>query len=198
MTLKSDAKFEEKLICCFENDTNMVNFDLSTQNSQNFHFDWFPLCKVHNFWPKKYRWVMFHDNEEWCKVSRKTDLWLGKWHEEMSKFLPWHLKVSKLGLWWDSFIQKKKCMSLKFTEELCVMTIKNETKFKKELTCHFKTDMRNLTKFDPSKNLQFNGLLLTKVYNIWAKKVQRSYVWSHWKLMQILFYFITNFILPWK
>ena len=39
MTLKSDAKFEEKLICCFENDTNMVNFDLSTQNSQNFHFD---------------------------------------------------------------------------------------------------------------------------------------------------------------
>ena len=57
-------------------------------------------------------------------------------------------------------------MSLKFTEELCVMTIKNETKFKKELTCHFKTDMRNLTNFDPSKNLQFNGLLLTKVYNI--------------------------------
>ena len=46
------------------------------------------------------------------------------------------------------------------------MTIKNETKFEKELTCHFKTDMRNLTNFDPSKNLQFNGLLLTKVYNI--------------------------------
>ena len=30
MTLKSDAKFEEKLICCFKNDTNLVNFDLST------------------------------------------------------------------------------------------------------------------------------------------------------------------------
>ena len=27
-----------------------------------------------------------------------------------------------------------------------------------------------------SKNFHFNGLLLTKVYNVWAKKVQRSYV----------------------
>ena len=39
MTLKSDAKFEEKLICCFKNDQNWVNFDLSTRNSQNFHFN---------------------------------------------------------------------------------------------------------------------------------------------------------------
>ena len=31
MTLKSDAKFEEKLICCFKNDKNLVNFDPSTQ-----------------------------------------------------------------------------------------------------------------------------------------------------------------------
>ena len=36
------------------------------------------------------------------------------------------------------------------------------------------------------KNLNFNELLLTKVYNVWAnKKVQRSYVWLHWRLMQI-------------
>ena len=39
MTLKSDAQFEEKLICCFKNDKNLGNFDLSTQNSQNFYFD---------------------------------------------------------------------------------------------------------------------------------------------------------------
>ena len=36
------------------------------------------------------------------------------------------------------------------------------------------------------KNLQFNGLLLTKVYNVWAKKVQGSYVWWHWRLIQNL------------
>ena len=48
MTLKSDAKFEEKLICCFKNDKNLVNFDLSTRNYQNFDLDWFILCKVYN------------------------------------------------------------------------------------------------------------------------------------------------------
>ena len=30
------------------------------------------------------------------------------------------------------------------------MTMKNNAKFEEELTCHFKTDMRNLTNFDPS------------------------------------------------
>ena len=29
---------------------------------------------------KKYRWVMFHDTEEWCKIWRKTYLWFGKWY----------------------------------------------------------------------------------------------------------------------
>ena len=41
-------------------------------------------------------------------------------------------------------------MSLKPTAELSVMTLKNDTKFEKELTCHFKVDIRNLTNFDPS------------------------------------------------
>ena len=41
-------------------------------------------------------------------------------------------------------------MSLKFTGEFCVMTMKNDAKFQKELTCHFKIDTRNLTNFDPS------------------------------------------------
>ena len=41
-------------------------------------------------------------------------------------------------------------MSLKFTEELCVMTMKNDSKFEQELACQFKIDMRNLTNFDPN------------------------------------------------
>ena len=41
-------------------------------------------------------------------------------------------------------------MTLKFTEELCVMKMKNDTKIEEELTCCFKTDMRNFTNFDPS------------------------------------------------
>ena len=41
-------------------------------------------------------------------------------------------------------------MSLQFTGELCVMTVKNDAKFEEELICQFKIDMRNLTDFDPS------------------------------------------------
>ena len=44
-------------------------------------------------------------------------------------------------------------MSLKFTEELCVTTMKNDAKCEGGLTCRFKIDMRNLTNFDqPTPN----------------------------------------------
>ena len=100
-----------------------------------------------SFWAKyilfklnKYRGVIFQDIEEWRKTWRKTELWFGKWHEEFGKFPPEHSKESKSELWWDPFVQSRKCMSLKFTEELCV----------EELTCRFKIDMKNFTNFDPS------------------------------------------------
>ena len=99
---------------------------------------------------KRYREVIFHDTKEWRKIWRKTYLWFGKRHEEFGKFSSEHLKVSKLELWRDSFVQSRKCMSLKFTEELCVMTMKNDTKIEEEMTCRFKIDMRNFTNFDPS------------------------------------------------
>ena len=99
---------------------------------------------------KKYRGVIFHDTEGWCKIWRKTDLWFGKWHEEYGKFSPEQLKVSKLAYWWDPLIQSRKSVSLKSTEKLCVMAMKNDAKFEEELTCHFKIGMRNLTKFHPS------------------------------------------------
>ena len=41
-------------------------------------------------------------------------------------------------------------MTLKFTEELCIMTMKNDTKIEEELTCRFKIDMRKFTNFDLS------------------------------------------------
>ena len=78
MTMKSDAKFEEKLTCCLGNDMRA-------------------------------------------------------------------LKSVKIGTLRDPFAQSRKCMTLKFTEELCVMTKKNDTKTEEELTCRFKIDMRNFT-----------------------------------------------------
>ena len=41
-------------------------------------------------------------------------------------------------------------MSLKFTQELCVMGMKNDAKFEEDLTCQFKIDMKNLTNVDLS------------------------------------------------
>ena len=81
---------------------------------------------------KKYRRVIFHDREESCKISIKTDLWFGIWHEEFGKFSPEHSKVSKVGLLWGPFIQSRK-----FTLELCVIKMKNDAKFEKELTWGF-------------------------------------------------------------
>ena len=37
-----------------------------------------------------------------------------------------------MWLWWGPFIQSRKCMSLKFTGEFCVMTMKNDTKFQED------------------------------------------------------------------
>ena len=99
---------------------------------------------------KKYRRVIFYETEESYKIWSKNDLWFGKWHEEFDKFSPEHSKASKLGFSWDPFVQSRKCMSLKFAEELCVMTMKNDTKIEEELTCRFKIDMRNLMNFAPN------------------------------------------------
>ena len=41
-------------------------------------------------------------------------------------------------------------MSLKFTGDFCVITMKNDAKFEEEWTCQFKIDMRILTTFDES------------------------------------------------
>ena len=99
---------------------------------------------------KKWRGAIFHNNRVWSKIWWKTDLWCAKWHEEFAKFSPEHTKVSKLGLSLGSFIQSKKCMSLKLPGESCVMTMKNDTKFEKGLTCQFEIEMRNLANLDPS------------------------------------------------
>ena len=82
-------------------------------------------------------------------------------------FSPDHLKVSKLGLSWDPFVQRRKCLSLKFTAKLCVTTIKNDAKFKEELTGHFKILTLKLLTL---KNMLFNWILKQSMYNVWAKK----------------------------
>ena len=99
--------------------------------------------------------------------------------------------VSKLGFWWDPLIQNRKSMCLKFIEELCIMTMKNDAKFEKELTCRFKIVSWQIWEIltqalESLKNFHFNAILLSKIYIVWDKKVQRSYLLWHWKGIQNL------------
>ena len=122
--------------------------DLSSQNwHKEFDKFWLEHWKVSKlytlmgcFWTKyiyiyimfelkKYRGIIFHDTREWCKIWRNNDLWSGKWHEKFGKFSLEHMKVSKLGLLLGPLIQSRRCMSLQFTGELFVMTMKNDAKF---------------------------------------------------------------------
>ena len=60
------------------------------------------------------------------------------------------------------------------------MTIKSDARFEEKLTLGSKNDIKNLMNFNAnsgkSKSLQFDVLLLSKVYYVLAKKVQTNYV----------------------
>ena len=103
----------------------------------------FELKKV----PRSYFWLhcrlMLNFEENWLVLSKMT------WRISQI-FTKARSKVYKLGLLLGPFVQNRKCVSLKFTGKLCVMRMKNDAKFEEDLTCQFKIDMRNLTKFDPS------------------------------------------------
>ena len=58
--------------------------------------------------------------------------------------------------------------------------MKNDAKLEEELTCRFKIEKS----FKSFKNLLFNRIFLNKVYNVWAKQVEGSYVSWHWRVMQ--------------
>ena len=54
MSLKSDAKFEEKLTFGFKNDMrNLVNFNASSDKSENLHFDVLLLSTAYKISAKK-------------------------------------------------------------------------------------------------------------------------------------------------
>ena len=53
---------------------------------------------------RKYRGVKFDGTQNWYKVCRKNDFCFQKWHEELGKVSPEHLKVSKLGPWWHLLV----------------------------------------------------------------------------------------------
>ena len=129
MALKSDAKFKEKLTCGFKYDMrNLVNFHPTTQKSKNFTPMGYFCPKYMRFELKKYRGVIFHDTEQWCKIWINPDLVVSK----MAWGIGWTFirapKSLKIVNWWALFVQSIHCFSEKISEELCVMTLKGLAK----------------------------------------------------------------------
>ena len=109
------------------------------------------------------------------------------------------MKVQKLALWLDPFVQSIQIFRWKSTEELCLMKLKSDAKFEEKLTLGSKNDMRNLVNFNASsgksENLHFDVLLLSIAYKVSAKKVQKNYLSWHWKKIQTL---KKNWLFIWK
>ena len=82
------------------------------------------------------------------KFVRGIDLSFQNVHEEFDEFWPekYSKKSQKFQLSWDFFDQSI-CLSLKGTEELCLMALNIDAKFEGKLTCAFKNDMKNLANF---------------------------------------------------
>ena len=112
------------------------------ESLKNFHFHGLLLHIL--FELKKYRGVISQDIAEWCRIWRKTDLLLRKWHEEFGKYSPEYSKVSKLELYGMEVVEWNKKWSLPFP--CCLVSCQYPWK----------------------KTLIEKKILLSKVENVWA------------------------------
>ena len=121
------------------------------ENPKNVHFNGLLLNKVYHVWPKKsigeLRLMALNTD---AKFDGKLTCAFKNGMRNLANFDQSTFESLKIRLWWDLFVQSRKCTSLKFTGEFCVMKMKNDTKFERGLTFQFKIDMRNLTNVDLS------------------------------------------------
>ena len=130
------------------------------------------------FWLKKVQ----RSTRHWRVIKNLKKNWLVVWKNNMRNLANFYQTTWNSQNWdFDGILSSKvENVSVKLTEELCIMAVNNDVKFEEELTSRFKIDIRNLMNFDPSIWMSQEYSLwwapLTKVYNIWATKVHKSYV----------------------
>ena len=114
---------------------------------------------------KIYRGVLCPDIKEWCKIWRGIDVSVQNltWALENLKNLHFNgLLLNKVHNIWAK--KKYREVLLDDTEYWCNISRKTDLCFQKLHGEFSKFSLENL------KTLHFNGLLLNKVYNVWAKK----------------------------
>ena len=113
-----------------------------SKNLKTFHFNGLLLSKVYNIWVKKVQrsyvwrhWRLIQIEGKLTCASKNDMRNLENFHQSTRKSQNWNFDGILLSI-------------VEFTGELCVMTIKNDATFEKELTCQFKIDMRDLLNFN--------------------------------------------------
>ena len=165
---------------------NLVNLHPTIQKSKNFTRMGYFCPTYRRFELKKYRRVIFHDTKQWWKIWKTLILWFQKWHEVLGD-----LSSSENPKVWKLYIDGL------FLSKVYTVSVRNFQKnylswhwrvFKCNLTCRLKNDIRNLVNFHVSgwkpENLNFHWIRLSKAYKYLDKKVQKSYVPWHWRVMQ--------------
>ena len=175
ITLKSDAKFKEKLTWFQIRYEEFGEFSPNCSKVQKFHFDGLFLCKVYEVSAKEIQKSIFHDTEQWCKICVTPN------HEELGELSLEHSKSEKLFIDGVFLSKAYNVTARKFRY--------GDAKFKGKLTCGLKNDIRNLVNFHASSpksgNLHFDWILLSKAYKDLDEKIQKSYVSWHWRVSKV-------------
>ena len=142
---------------------------------------------------KNYRGVIFNDTGEWWKIWSGIDLLVQNWNEDFNIFWLEHSKIPKLYplmcYAWPKYImfEHRKYRGVMFdgTKDWCKIWRKTGLRLQKLHDLH-----KNLANFDQStqksKNWDFDGILLSKVENVWTYNLQGFYVSWQWKMIQNL------------
>ena len=155
---------------------NLANFHQNTWKCQNWYFHGILLFKVENAWATNYmsyRGVISNDTEEWWKIWREIDLSFQNWHKEFDEFWLQNSKVSKIYTFMGCFLPNYIMFELKKYRGVMFNCTQDWYKIWKKTGLFFqKTDMRNLANFHQSTwkspNWDFDGILLSKVTNVWV------------------------------
>ena len=125
-------------------------------------------------------------------------MWLEQWQGVWLIFMR-PVESLEIYTWQVPFVEIIQSFRWKSTEEFSLMVLESDAKFEEKLALGFKNDMTNSVNLKASsskfENFDFDVLLLSIAYKVSAKKVQKSYLSWHWKVIQTL---KENSLFVWK
>ena len=162
-------------------------FDCSREISPNLYFDRLLLLKVHKIVAKKvqksyisrHQTVMQNFKKNWFFVSKMTGIsWILILALKSFKILhfDWSLSCKVYNVWPKNVGRSYLSWQWEMMQNLKRNWL-SSSKLTWGIWWFVTLALENL------RNQHCNKLVWTKVYNVWATKVQRSYAWSHWTLM---------------